>query len=265
MLKFQDFLKESFFKNEFIVDKNGKQYPIFVDETTDKLNFIVEEDSQEIAHIVLSKNEVDFLPVLDAWTHLKHRGLGIWKASMVFIKNYVQQQGYKGIMSEGQYRRPASDKSWKNMPNKTEFKNILSKKLDYYLESLQNDELDLSKFDTSKVNIISKTKDYIFYKADTIEAVQAILDIWPDIQQPLKYETIINNYIKSYADFYMYLTPNKADFLLFLVKNNGSMESIENAKNVPVKLTVGQITYFNKLFKIIDTDLIQLNLERFKN
>jgi hypothetical protein len=254
MLKFSDFLKESLFNNPTILDKNGKSYPIYIEENSGNFKFIVEEDSQEIAHIVLSKNSNNFLPILDAWTSPNHRGLGIWKASMVFIKNYVQKKGYKGIMSEGQYRRPASNKSWQSIQNKTEIKNPISKKLDYFLENLKNDDiLDLKKFNLSKVDVIRKTEDYIFYKADDLTSVQAVLDIWPDIAVPVRFGSLLEEYFRLGSFFYVYLHKNKKNFLIFNVVNN-KIKNIDNYLNHVIKLDSQQKEYFNKLFKIIDVN-----------
>ena len=119
-----------------ITNKFGDQYRIKVKQTKDNISFVVIGEDGEVGHLVLKK-EKTYLPIIDAYVDLRERGKGLWKNLMYYARESVKSLGYKGLFSAGQFRRPASDKSWKGIPDRKQIFNSDSHKLDYYLEHLE--------------------------------------------------------------------------------------------------------------------------------
>lgn len=123
-------------KTEKIKDRDGKDFDVNVDETNDKISFLVMDGPKEIGHLVVDKKEKEeeHLSIKDAYINLTHRGKGLWKSLMLMAKDFVEGLGYKGLLSYGQFRRPASNKSWLGLKDRIERLNPTSHKLDYFIE-----------------------------------------------------------------------------------------------------------------------------------
>jgi len=117
-------------------DKNGKTFDVKTIQEPDKISFLVFDADDEIGHLVLSKKEDEHghLPIKDAAINLSNRGTGLWKSLMTKAKDFVETLGYAGLVSYGQFRRPASDKSWLGIKDRIDNINPKTHKHDYVYE-----------------------------------------------------------------------------------------------------------------------------------
>lgn len=122
-----------------IMNKFGEEYNIKMEESPDNISFFVIDDDGEVGHLVLKKDKT-YLPIIDAYVNLRERGKGLWKNLMYYAREAVKSLGYKGLFSSGQFRRPASDKSWRGISDRKERFNKKSHRVDYYLEHLEHFE-----------------------------------------------------------------------------------------------------------------------------
>ena len=104
----------------------------------DGINFIANDKGVEAGHLVLNKepDSKGYFSIRDAYTNMQHRGKGLWKSLMYYAREYMKGQGYKGLISYGQFRRPASDKSWKGIPDRQEIFNRVTRRKDYVFENI---------------------------------------------------------------------------------------------------------------------------------
>lgn len=135
-----------------IKDKNGKQFDVNIDQDDEKISFLVMDGQKEVGHLVIDKTEKEdeHLSIKDAAIDLAHRGMGLWKSLMYFAKDFVEELGFKGLLSYGQFRRPASNKSWKGIKDRIERINPRSRKLDYFLEHEHYDFKHIKLFEDFK-------------------------------------------------------------------------------------------------------------------
>ena len=103
-------------KNNF-----GTDFEIKVTELQDGMEFRVMGPNGEVGHLVAnSTNDSKYLAISDAYIDMLERGKGLWKNLMYYARDAVKALGYKGLFSAGQFRRPASNRSWKGMTDKIE-------------------------------------------------------------------------------------------------------------------------------------------------
>lgn len=85
------------------------------------------------AHLILDIDSSDLI-IKDVWVKKELRKHGIWKRMLNVAIDAAKQNGYKNIISLGQFRRPIANKVWKTIKDKKIVKNKKSNKIDYFLE-----------------------------------------------------------------------------------------------------------------------------------